>query len=171
MTGPRNGCSAALPDRQDVGREHDPQGAVSPSNAPNKIGADALSGVKRAHSTPPEKTRVVDDPGKPRKGAIQDKILGRERGTTEIGGHNSLGMPRALPPWASRPPPRVATTVPLTPLNARPSEILAYVEECQVVKIPESHPRNFQGKIARGFVASTAGTGTTQMNARPGGRK
>ncbi|XP_031116702.1 uncharacterized protein LOC116020364 [Ipomoea triloba] len=38
------------------------------------------------------------------------------------------------PPWASRLPAKVPFVAPFTPLKARPSEILAYAEECQLVK-------------------------------------
>lgn len=62
-----------------------------------------------------------------------------------------MGMPRAPPSWTSRALGRVPMVVPLTPLNAKPSEILTYDEECQVVKILETYPRDFPGQDLEKF--------------------
>nr|GLL49666.1 uncharacterized protein LOC109171091 [Ipomoea trifida] len=64
---------------------------------------------------------------------------GREEGKPNSGNKPHAG-PR-MPPWAPVPPSgRAPHLVPFTPLRAPPSDILAYAEECQLVRTPDPRP-------------------------------
>nr|GLL37092.1 uncharacterized protein LOC109171091 [Ipomoea trifida] len=64
---------------------------------------------------------------------------GREEGKPNPGNKPHAG-PR-MPPWALAPPSgRAPHLIPFTPLRAPLSDILAYAEECQLVRTPDPRP-------------------------------
>nr|GLL37824.1 uncharacterized protein LOC109171091 [Ipomoea trifida] len=64
---------------------------------------------------------------------------GREEGKPNLGNKPHAG-PR-IPPWAPAPPSgRAPHLIPFTPLRAPPSDILAYAEECHLVRTPDPRP-------------------------------
>nr|GMD79455.1 uncharacterized protein LOC109171091 [Ipomoea batatas] len=64
---------------------------------------------------------------------------GREEGKPNPGNKSHAGS--RMPPWAPAPPSgRAPHLVPFTPLRAPPSDILAYAEECHLVRTPDPRP-------------------------------
>nr|GMC60141.1 uncharacterized protein LOC109171091 [Ipomoea batatas] len=64
---------------------------------------------------------------------------GREEGKPNPGNKPHAGS--RMPPWAPAPPSgRAPHLVPFTPLRAPPSDILAYAEECHLVRTPDPRP-------------------------------
>nr|GLL25283.1 uncharacterized protein LOC109171091 [Ipomoea trifida] len=64
---------------------------------------------------------------------------GREEGKPNPGSKPHAGS--RMPPWAPAPPSgRAPHLVPFTPLRAPPSDILAYAEECHLVRTPDPRP-------------------------------
>nr|GLL21664.1 uncharacterized protein LOC109171091 [Ipomoea trifida] len=64
---------------------------------------------------------------------------GKEEGKPNPGNKSHTGS--HMPPWAPAPPSgRTPHLVPFTPLRAPPSDILAYAEECHLVRTPDPRP-------------------------------
>ncbi|XP_031090847.1 uncharacterized protein LOC115995836 [Ipomoea triloba] len=64
---------------------------------------------------------------------------GREEGKTNTGNKSQAGS--RMPPWAPAPPSdRTPHLVPFTPLRDPPNDILAYAEECHMVRTPDPRP-------------------------------
>nr|GMD70612.1 uncharacterized protein LOC109171091 [Ipomoea batatas] len=64
---------------------------------------------------------------------------GEERKKTNTVNKSHAGS--RMPPWAPAPPSgRTPHLVPFTPLRAPPNDILAYAEECHMVKAPDPRP-------------------------------
>lgn len=65
---------------------------------------------------------------------IEKNSLGKGKVILNSVPQNPIGIQRVPPPWDHCPPAKAPFTTPFIPLKAHPSEILAYSEECQVVK-------------------------------------
>ncbi|XP_019179508.1 PREDICTED: uncharacterized protein LOC109174703 [Ipomoea nil] len=112
--------------------------------------ANRLKG--REEEIPGKRSRPTEEPVRPGKRGANPAAERAIGGRGADAGEGTMTY-RAPPPWAPRPPMRSLPTAPLTPINARPSEVLVYAEQCQMVKFPEprapSIPAEGRGRYCR----------------------
>nr|GMD47455.1 uncharacterized protein LOC109183154 [Ipomoea batatas] len=97
--------------------------------------ADCRLRERRAHHCQrPEHIARSEDSTKKKVASQLTGLANKGNAILSDNSQNLAGFPRALPPWAPHPSTKASFATPLTPLKVRPIEILAYAEECQLVK-------------------------------------
>nr|GMD37938.1 hypothetical protein Iba_chr09eCG14170 [Ipomoea batatas] len=92
----------------------------------------------------------------------------REERKTNLGNKSHAG-PR-IPPWAPAPPSgKTPHLVPFTPLRAPPNDILAYAEECHIVRAPDPRP-DPPGRTCPNIANTIVATGWPEGTHKEGAR-